>query len=329
MPNTDLPLEELRSFKPDLEAPAGLADFWATTLSEARSHDLAATFTRVDAGLTLIETYDVTFSGFGGDPIRGWLRLPAGAEAPLPAVIEYVGYGGGRGLAHQDLLWPAAGYAYLIMDTRGQGATWGPGATTDRHRSGDPQVDGVMTDGILSPETYYYRRLITDAVRAVEAVRSHPMIDPARVTVKGGSQGGGLTIAVAGLVPDLFAAMPDVPFISDFPRAIRMVDTQPYAQIANYLKVHRDRVAQVERTLAHVDAAILGRTATAPALFSVGLMDTICPPSTVYAAYNWYGGQKEIREYAFNDHEGGGEMHEAVMVAWLGARVREAADSVG
>ena len=46
--------------------------------------------------------------------------------------------------------------------------------------------------------------------------------------------------------------------------------------------------------------------ARAKALFSVGLMDEICPPSTVYAAYNYYGGEKDIRVYTFNHHEGGG-----------------------
>ncbi len=322
MPYVDLPLDQLRAYRPALEPPADLESFWAATLGEARSHDLAPTFTRVATGLSLIDTYDVTFAGFGGDTIRAWLRLPSGATRPVPAVVQFVGYGGGRGLAHQDLLWPAAGYGFLIMDTRGQGAAWSPGSTPDPHRSGNPQVDGVMTDGILAPESYYYRRLITDAVRAVEVVRAHPAVDPARVAVTGASQGGGLAIAVAGLVSDLLAAMPNVPFLSDVPRAIRLVDTQPYVQIAGYLKVHRDRVAQVERTLSYVDAAILGRTATAPALFGVALMDTVCPPSTVYAAYNWYGGPREIREYPFNDHESGGEMHEAAMLAWLGNLIR-------
>ena len=43
-----------------------------------------------------------------------------------------------------------------------------------------------------------------------------------------------------------------------------------------------------------------------PALYSVGLMDTICPPSTVFAAYNWHAGPKEINVYPYNNHEGGG-----------------------
>jgi cephalosporin-C deacetylase len=45
--------------------------------------------------------------------------------------------------------------------------------------------------------------------------------------------------------------------------------------------------------------------AKAQALFSVGLMDTICPPSTVFAAYNYYAGSKNIRIYKYNNHEGG------------------------
>lgn len=329
MSYTDLPLDALRDYRPVFEPPSDLDAFWAATLADARVHDLSPTFVRVDTGLRLVDTFDVTFAGFGGDPIRGWLHLPASASERLRAVVTYVGYGGGRGLAHQDLTWAVAGYASLVMDTRGQGSTWSPGATPDPHKCGDPQHDGVMTDGILSPETYYYRRLITDAVRAVEAVRAHPAVDPLRVAVTGASQGGGLAIAVAGLVPDLLGVMPEVPFLSDFRRAIRIVDTQPYTQIAGYLKVHRDRVDQVERTLSFVDVAVLGRRATAPALFSIGLMDTVCPPSTVYAAYNWYGGPKEIVEYEFNDHEGGGAVHGGVMLSWLHRRAHVAAGNDG
>jgi cephalosporin-C deacetylase-like acetyl esterase len=92
----DLPLDELRAYRPALEPPADLAAFWVATLADARRHDLAATFTPVATGLTLIDTFDVTFAGFGGDPIRAWLRLPAGATRPLPAVVQFVGYGASR-----------------------------------------------------------------------------------------------------------------------------------------------------------------------------------------------------------------------------------------
>lgn len=323
MPHFDLPLDELRRYTPDLPVPADLDDFWATTLKEARDVELAPTFAPVDSGLAVIETLDVTYRGFGGAPVRAWLHLPVQRTEPLPAIVEYVGYGGGRGLPHERTLWAAAGYAHLVMDTRGQGSSWSVGDTPDPQSAGGPAHPGFMTQGILDPRAYYYRRVFTDGLRAVEAVRAHAAVDPGRVAVTGGSQGGGISLAVAGLVGltgdprPLAGVAADVPFLCDFPRATTLVDTDPYGEIGRYLKTHRDHVEQAFRTLSYFDGAILGRCATATALFSVGLMDDICPPSTVYAAYNYYGGPREIREYAFNEHEGGQGFHDIERMRWF------------
>ena len=321
MAYVDMPLDQVRVYRPELAVPADLDAFWSATLDEARGHPLQATFRPVESGLAVLDTYDVVFSGFGGSPVRAWLHVPAGSRDRLPAVVEFLGYGGGRGLAHERILWAAAGYAHLVMDTRGQGSSWAVGDTPDPDATGAPSHPGFMSQGILDPRTYYYRRIYIDAVRAVEAVRAHPAVDPARVAVTGGSQGGGISIAVAGLVDDLAAVAPDVPFLCDFPRATTLVDTDPYAEIGRYLKAHRDHVEAAYRTLTYFDGAILGRRATAPALFSVGLMDRICPPSTVFAAYNHYGGPAEIREYPFNDHEGGEAFHDVVKMGWLRERL--------
>lgn len=320
MPLFDLPLDELRRYAPDLAAPDDLDGFWQRTVAEAREHSLDATFDPVDTGLVVVDTFDVTFAGFGGAPVRAWLHVPAGASEPLPAVVEYIGYGGGRGLAHQRTLFAQAGYAHLVMDTRGQGSHGSAGDTADPQRTGAPSAPGFLTDGILDPRDHYYRRVYVDGVRAVAAARAHPLVDPDRVAVTGASQGGGITLAVAALADGLAGAAPDVPFLADFPRATTLVDTEPYAEVARYLATHRDHAERALRTLAHLDVAILARWATSPALFSVGLMDETCPPSTVYAAYHAYGGPAEIREYAYNEHEGGGEFHDVVKLAWLAQR---------
>ncbi|MHB1172906.1 MAG: acetylxylan esterase [Lacisediminihabitans sp.] len=313
----DWPLSELERYRPELAVPPGLADFWSRTLAETREFELNARFDRVDTGLELVETFDVRFSGYGGHEIRGWLRVPASASCVLPTIVEYVGYGGGRGPAHEPKLWPLAGYAHFVMDTRGQGSVWTTGATPDPEPGTNPEHPGFMTRGIHSPESYYYRRLMTDAVRAVEAARAHEAVDSSRIVVTGGSQGGGLALAASSLVPDLAGVMPDVPFLSNFARAIVFTDNDPYGEIARYLRIHRDRLDQVMDTLAHFDVAGLVRNSTAPALFSVALMDTTCPPSTVFAAYNNYAGPKEIRVYPFNSHEGGQLDHDREKLAWL------------
>ncbi|MFF6996284.1 acetylxylan esterase [Streptomyces sp. NPDC008313] len=313
----DLPLGELREYRSTSAEPEDFDAFWAKTLQEAREHELGARFELVDTGLTTVKVYDVTFAGFGGHPVKGWLTLPTEVAAPLPVVVEFIGYGGGRGLPHTHLLWASSGRAHFVMDTRGQGSAWGGGGTPDPVGSA-PAFPGFMTRGVEDPEGYYYRRLYTDAVRAVEAARAHPLTDPARTAAIGTSQGGGIAIAVGGLVPDLAAVAPDVPFLCDFPRATTLTDRDPYREIGKYLRTHRGRTGQVMRTLSYFDGVHLAARGRAPALFSTALEDETCPPSTVFAAFNaWAHDDKRIEVYDFNDHEGGGPHQEAVKLGWL------------
>ncbi|KQW52998.1 acetyl xylan esterase [Nocardioides sp. Root1257] len=317
--HVDLPLAEARAYRPHLAVPDDLEEFWAGTL--ARIGTAAPTLTRVDSGLVAVETYDVTLAGFDGDPVRAWLHLPAAAlrTGPLPGVVQYQGYNGGRGLPHEHVFWACAGYAHLVVDTRGQGSGWTTGATGDPAGSGAAQP-GFLTRGIEDPHTYYYRRVYADAVAALEVLRGHHLVDPSRVAVAGGSQGGGISTSVAALAPSSVAAvLCDVPFLCDFRRAVSVSPAEPYGELVRYLAAHRDRVEQTFATLSYVDAAVLGRLATAPALWSVALMDLTCPPSTVFAAYNWYAGEKEIEVYEFNDHEGGDAFQRSRQLAWLAA----------
>ncbi|MET8637083.1 acetylxylan esterase [Streptomyces sp. NPDC004096] len=317
----DLPIDELRTYRSASVEPSDFDAFWAKTLQEAREHDLDARFEPVDTGLRTVQVHDVTFAGFGGHPVKGWLTVPSSVDGPLPTVVEFIGYGGGRALPHTHLLWASAGFAHFVMDTRGQGSAWGGGDTPDPVGSA-PAFPGFMTRGVDDPETYYYRRLFTDGVRAVEAARSHPLTDASRTAVLGTSQGGGITIAVGGLVPDLVAVAPDVPFLCDFPRATKLTDRNPYREIGNYLKTHRGRTERVMRTLSYFDGVHFAARGRAPALFSAALEDETCPPSTVFAAFNaWAHEDKKIEVYDFNDHEGGGPYQEAVKLRWLPARL--------
>lgn len=324
MPQLDLSLGECRKFRPELSIPADLDSFWSETLHEAEKRSAPPVYEGVDTGLVLIDTYDVTFTGFDGEQVRGWLQIPAGARAAeqqLGCVVEFLGYGRGRGLPHEKLLWATAGYAHLIMDTRGQGWSSAAGGTSDPAPGPSGAVPGFLTRGVEDPYTHYYRRLLTDAVRCVAAARSHPLIDPERVVVTGISQGGGMALAAAGLVPGLAGVMPDVPFLCHIRRGVELSAAPPYAEVAEYLRLHRDRTEEVFRTLSYVDAAVLASRATAPALFSVAMQDPVCPPSTCFTAFNRYPATKEIRVYEFNGHEGGAEYQQREQLPWVRALI--------
>ncbi|GAB3794613.1 cephalosporin-C deacetylase [Humibacter antri] len=302
----DLPERELRSFTGAVTDPHDFDEFWADTLAASRSYDIAVSAERVASPLRTVDVYDVTYSGYAGQRIRAWLRVPAGCgQRRLPAVVQYHGYGRGRGDAVENLLWASAGYAHLEMDTRGQGWSGSRGVTPDTDTSGR-QVPGFVTRGVGDRDTYYFRRLIVDAVRAVDAARSIPQIDPDRVAVFGVSQGGGLSLAVAGLTQGLRGVVARVPFLCDIARATTITDASPYSELREHVASYRCEWESVRRTVSYFDGVNFARRASAPLQASVALMDAVCPPSTVFAAFNAYTAQKDIAVWTHNGHEGGG-----------------------
>jgi cephalosporin-C deacetylase len=323
VPAFDLPTGELERYRPDIQEPSDFEGFWRDTLKEAAQRDVLVSVRPAESGLRLTQTWDVTFRGFAGDPVRAWYSRPAGVGEPLSAVVEYAGYGRGRGLPHERLTWVNAGYAHLLMDNRGQGDQYGNGgATPDPHASA-PGGPGPAARGLLDPRDYHYRRLITDAVRAVAAVRALPGVAASRVAAVGNSQGGGLALAVAGLVPDLAAVLVTAPFLCGIRRALELTDASPYGEISAYLSVHRGLEEAAYRTLAYMEGVSFARRAAAPAHFGVGLRDTVCPPSGAYAAFNRYGEltggdpRKEIQAYPYNSHEGGDAVQVRRQLDWL------------
>lgn len=105
------------------------------------------------------------------------------------------------------------GYATFGMLVRGQGGSEDTSVTPGGHAL------GWMTKGILSKDTYYYRGVYLDAVRALEVIQSFPEVDEHRIGVIGGSQG---CVSDCGRkfsdIPKVVAA--DYPYLSNFERAV-------------------------------------------------------------------------------------------------------------
>lgn len=331
MAHFDLPLEQLRHYRSDEKEPEDFDERWDATLAASRRHPALISVQDYDNGLAGVDCRDVRFAGFHGDPVAAWFSRPAGvpAETRLPVVVEYLGYGRGRGLPHERLLWVSAGYAHLLVDSRGQGGQYGSGGDTPDPWPVPPSAPGVVTRGILDHDQHYYRRLITDAARAVDAARALPGTHAGAVIVAGNSQGGLLSLAAAGLVPDVAACLTSAPFLCHPERALRITEAAPWDELVQYLSVYREAEAAVMRTLSYVDGVAFSRRALAPVHFATGLRDTVCPPSTVFAAYNAYGSASDIgparditaerrmEVYPFNHHEGGDAVNTRRQLEWL------------
>jgi len=311
LPIFDMSLEELRAYRPPLTCQPDFASFWQETLTLGRQGPLDATFTPYDYPLRNATLYDVRYTGWNGARIAAWYIRPSG-PGPFPAVVVYHGYGGSKGHPHHHFVWTLQGYAVLAVDTRGQS-----GASTDPTPYSSGHVKGWMTAGILDPQEYYYRGAYVDCVRALDVLATRPEVDMAHVALTGMSQGGALTLAVAALDPRPVLAMPEMPYLCHFQRAVDMAMRMPYLEISDYIRAYPEHEAQVWRTLSYFDNMNLAPRVRCPVLMSVGLIDDICPPSSVFAAYNRLECEKEMAVFRYHNHEDV-PAHWRTKLAWAG-----------
>ncbi|MFZ1383107.1 MAG: acetylxylan esterase [Scrofimicrobium sp.] len=320
----DLPIEQLQTYKPDVREPADFDDFWRDTLKENPAASDPLEIAKVAEHLSTLDVFDLTIRGFGGEPIKAWYIRPR-ATTPLGTVVSYIGYGGGRGFPEEHVSWATAGFSEVVVDSRGQGGSWSAGGDTADHGVMEPAASGVMTRGISDPDNYYYRRLFVDAANAIVTARGLEGVDPSRMVTAGGSQGGGLSIAAAALdcmrqdetVPPLAGTIAAVPFLSHFERAVGLTNDYPYQEVVDYLNTKREMVETAFNTLSYFDGVNFAKRIRGKGLYSVGLMDTVVPPSTVFASYNWFGGDAEMEVYPYNGHEGGGPYQVRREIEWL------------
>ncbi|CAM4419237.1 acetylxylan esterase [Paenibacillus tarimensis] len=297
----DLPLHELERYKPELTKEQDFDKFWEKTLEELNRVPLEVEMTPHDYPAKGVSVHRIAFRSYGGARIEGWLAMPKG-KGPHPGLALFHGYNWAMdGNLHDTVNWAAHGYAALQMFCRGQ---HGGSQDTTIYSNGGPA--GWMTRGILSPEEYYYRAVYMDTVRAVEVLASLEQVDASRIGVCGGSQGGALTLAAAAFSPIPVVATADYPYLSNFNRAIDITPEGPYGELNEYFrKVGGDPEIeqQAKRTLSYFDIMNLAGRVSCRTWMSVGLVDVITPPSTIFAVYNHLTCQKQISVNRYFGHE--------------------------
>jgi cephalosporin-C deacetylase len=158
-----------------------------------------------------------------------------------------------------------------------------------------------------SPEKMLFQQIFLDTAQLARIIMEMPDVDANRVGVMGGSQGGALTIACAALEPRIKRAAPLFPFLSDYKRVWEMDQAKDaYKELQEYFR-HSDPMHRLEdqifEKLGYIDIQFLAPRIQAEILWGIGLMDTICPPSTQFAVYNKIVSPKTMAVYPDFGHE--------------------------
>jgi cephalosporin-C deacetylase len=266
-------------------------------VAEALNQPLNVELIPYDLPVLGMDVFAVRFDGFRGGRLAGWFVRPQD-RATYPGVVVYHGYSG-RGTRPLDLLHIAGqGICVLSMDCRGQN-----GQSQDAAAYPEGHYQGWMTLGIRDPQTYYYRFVYADALRALEVLATRQEVDPTRLAVTGGSQGGGISLAVTALSQRPILSLPDIPFLCDFRRGVAISPSGPYPEIASFIRAYPQLHNHVFRTLSYFDCLNLAPWIKCRTLISNCLWDDVCPPSTIYAVFHHIMGEKMIEIYPYHKHE--------------------------
>lgn len=304
MPLVDMPLDQLRAYQGRNPRPADFDQYWDRALKEMRSIDPRVELRPAPFKSPVAECFDMYFTGVRGARIHAKLLRPRHLNGKVPAVVRFHGYTGNVGDWTNYLGYAASGFVVAAMDCRGQGG-------------GSEDVGGVLGNthqghiirGLAdAADKLLFRDIFLDTAQLAGLVMDMPEVDAERVGAEGYSQGGGLTLACASLEPRIRRAAPVYPFLCDYQRVWEMDQAKDaYIELRTFFRLfdptHANE-AEWFRRLGYIDCQYLAPRIKGEVLMATGLMDTICPPSTQFAAYNKITSSKQVVIYPDFAHEG-------------------------
>ena len=304
--------DALFRYRPALTKEDDFDQFWDKRLAQSKGEPLNAEKTQVDYPSNAIDVFETSYMGFDDTIVSGMLLVPQKSPfRKLPCLINYHGFTWHKGVPSNFAAYTGMGIAVLSIDIRGQG-----GLTRDRGKYRSGMANNIIVSGILDCEDSYYGRVYVDCIRAIDFVCSFEFIDPGKIIIHGGSQGGGLGMAVAALDKRPWITLDDVSSNSDVINRVEK-GAGAFTLIQDYIKRYPEQVDQVFKTLSYIDTMNMAHKITCPVFASVGLRDPHCPAEQYMATYNRINSEKEISFYPYSGHEGGGDIHNEKKLRYL------------
>jgi len=296
---------------PSLPTPEDFDAFWNAKKEELAAVPVNARLTEVKSPEAGVETFDLQADSVGA-PVSGYYARPKGAQpGTLPAILTTHGAGVRSAGLGGPVAWAKQGL--IALDINAHGLPNGESKAFYREKE-KGELKDYRLSGRESRDTIYFQGMFLRLVRAIDFLTTQPEWDGKTVIVSGTSQGGAQAIAAAGLDPRVTFFVAGVPALCDVSGAVA-------ERIAGWPKIVPVVKGKPDPTILeaarYYDAVNFASRAKAPGFFTVGFIDTTCPPTTVYAAYNHLASEKEIFNDITSGHHNSKEaiqkMHEAVL----------------
>jgi len=309
MPLTfDYSWDKLQTYTGINPRPADFDAFWDSALAEMHALGTQAELVPAEFQAPGAECFHLYFNGMGGARVHAKYLRPKNAPGKHPAVVMFHGYSGNSGDWSDKLSYVGQGFSVAALDCRGQGGLSEDAGLVSGNTQNGHIIRGL--DDALNghPEKLLFRQIFLDTAQLARIVMAMPEVDPARVGATGGSQGGALTVACAALEPKIKRLAPVFPFLSDYMRVWDMDQAKDaYVELKNFFRLfdpRHEKETAIFATLGYVDIQHLAPRIRGEVLWLIGLMDTICPPSSQFAAYNKITAPKTQLVYPDFGHEG-------------------------
>jgi cephalosporin-C deacetylase len=273
--------------------PPDFDSFWDNTLEELGKVEPNFKVTEMpDSSRDNRKVYAIEMKSLGNITVRGWMTLPdtKNRRKKFPVLLGLPGY--------QVDLKPMFGtdedLAIVVLNVRGQG--------NSRDRIRTLRDDYIFT-GLEDKNRYVMRGAIMDCVRMVDFIFSREELDHDNIMVSGGSMGGFLSIATAGLDHRIKLCSAQNPILCDV-KALPGKVVWPLRDFNRYIRINRGlTMDKLLDNLSYFDTKNFATRITCPTLMGIGLLDHLAPADNEYSAYNSIQGKKHMIVFRDLGHE--------------------------
>ncbi len=277
------------NIKPTVSFPSDFKEFWNNSITETRKIPLNSKVKLIpEQSNEKVNVYAISFENDKiNSRIHGILTVPT-KSGKYPAVLEVPGagirkYSGNFELVDDEIITLQIGIHGIPVDL-------------------DQSVYSNLAAGALfeypfinldNKDYYYYKRVYLGCVKAVDFIYSLPEFDGENIAVSGGSQGGALAIVTASLEPRIKYLRCNYPALCDITGYLNN-QAGGWPHLLNEKNKSRNYTDKKMETIPYFDVVNFARTLTQPGLYSWGYNDEVCPPTSIYAAYNVINAPKEL-----------------------------------